>query len=179
MRARPRAAARGRDARAPLFSFRARRDGERGTRSLSGCLLFPPPTARVPRLAPPLPGYASERTGEGTLGEVAHIVTWHITPVVGKFAREFQHLDEPHPATKLALVELEAAFRARDPEGLGLLTYEQFFAIMLECAEHSDRLAPDLEAISRDVEEQDRAEREEFAKPQRKARKGWDSLYDC
>ena len=174
-RAPPREAA----TRPPLLLSRPSRRGE-GTRSLSGCLSSPP-TARVSRLARrPLRSYASERTGEGiSWDEVAHVVTWHIAPVEGKFARDFAHLDEPHPATRVALVELEAAFRARDAAQAGVLPYDQFFAIMLECAEHSDRLAPDLERIAFDVEEADRREREEFAKPQRKARKGWDSLYDC
>ena len=179
MRARPRAAARGRDA-PPSSPFAPVATG-RGDAKPERLPLFPPPTARVSRLARrPLRSYASERTGEGiSWDEVAHVVTWHIAPVEGKFARDFAHLDEPHPATRVALVELEAAFRARDAAQAGVLPYDQFFAIMLECAEHSDRLAPDLERIAFDVEEADRREREEFAKPQRKARKGWDSLYDC
>ena len=59
-----------------------------------------------------------------------------------------------------------------------MLTYDQVFAMFQACDKHAERLKPDLDAIARDMEEQDLAEKEEFSKPSRRARKGWDSLYD-
>ena len=79
---------------------------------------------------------------------------------------------------RAALRDLEVAFRHQDADGTGLLTYDQFFAMFQECDAHAERLAPDLDAIARDMEEQDKREKEELSKPFRKKKTGWDALYD-